>query len=213
MNAPDRYVVSTPPELHIFLRCYISYGTLTMSDFDDTPQKGGRLPAGQWSNASGYACNRDPRVGNNVGSKLQADNLSPERHESFLLAVGEKKIEYEPETRKQSYISTTFIQVTDAVFLGVPNAAMFTFNKEDHTLGNLLRAKLVKADHVLFAGYQVPHPLQAMFKLRVQTDGEVNPKEAVVQACQDLVKELQMLDQEFTKEWELKKIAGGVGDL
>lgn len=97
--------------------------------------------------------------------------------------------------------------------LGVPNAAMFTFNKEDHTLGNLLRAKLVKSEHVLFAGYQVPHPLFAVFKLRVQTDGEVTPKDAVVKACQDLVKELQMLDQEFTKEWELKKIAGAGGDI
>ena len=96
---------------------------------------------------------------------------------------------------------------------GVPNASLFTFNKEDHTLGNLLRAKLAKSAHVLFAGYQVPHPLFATFKLRVQTDGEVTPREAVVQACQELVKELQMLDQEFTKEWELKKIAGGGGGM
>jgi DNA-directed RNA polymerase II subunit RPB11 len=88
---------------------------------------------------------------------------------------------------------------------------MFTFNKEDHTLGNLLRAKLVKSEHVLFAAYQVPHPLFATFKLRVQTDGEESPKDAVVRACQELVKELQILDQEFTKEWELKKIAAGAG--
>lgn len=85
---------------------------------------------------------------------------------------------------------------------------MFTFNKEDHTLGNLLRAKLAKSDHVLFAGYQVPHPLFATFKLRVQTDGELSPKEAVVNACKEVVKELGQLDQEFTKEFELKKIAG-----
>lgn len=97
--------------------------------------------------------------------------------------------------------------------LGVPNACMFTFNKEDHTLGNLLRAKLVKSDHVLFAGYQVPHPLFATFKLRVQTDGDVTPKEAVVAACKELVGELQTLDQEFTKEFELKKIAGTGPDL
>ena len=90
---------------------------------------------------------------------------------------------------------------------------MFTFNKEDHTLGNLLRAKLVKSPHVMFAAYQVPHPLFAVFKLRVQTDGEVSPKEAVVQACRDLVAELEKLDQEFTKEWELKKISGAHADM
>lgn len=95
----------------------------------------------------------------------------------------------------------------------MPNAAIFDFKKEDHTLANLLRHKLAKSEHVLFAAYQVPHPLFADFKLRVQTDGEVTPKEAVVMACQELVKELQSLDQEFTKEWELKKIAGAGGDL
>lgn len=42
----------------------------------------------------------------------------------------------------------------------------------------------------------------------MQTDGEVTPKDAVVQACADIVKDLEKLDQEFTKEWELKKIAG-----
>jgi len=91
----------------------------------------------------------------------------------------------------------------------VPNASLFTFNKEDHTLGNLLRAKLAKSEHVLFAGYQVPHPLFATFKLRVQTDGEIQPKEAVVKACREVISELAALDREFTKEWELKKIAGG----
>ncbi|KAK3701080.1 DNA-directed RNA polymerase II core subunit [Vermiconidia calcicola] len=162
----------------------------------DTPIKlGGRLPVGNYSNSSGYSCVKDPRIHGNTGTKVDVViDQPPDRHELFLLDDGEKKVEYEPETR-------------------VPNAAMFTFNKEDHTLGNLLRAKLVKSEHILFAGYQVPHPLFAVFKLRVQTDGEVTPKEAVVQACQELVKELQMLDQEFTKEWELKKIAGAGGDV
>ncbi|KAK4546129.1 hypothetical protein LTR36_002266 [Oleoguttula mirabilis] len=155
--------------------------------------KGGRMPYAHSSYSAGYAANKDPRVNGNVGSKMVVDGV-PDRHELFLLADGEKKITFEPETR-------------------VPNAAMFTFNKEDHTLGNLLRAKLVKSPHVMFAAYQVPHPLFAVFKLRVQTDGDVSPKEAVVQACKDLVAELQMLDQEFTKEWELKKIAGAGADM
>ncbi|WPH03799.1 Hypothetical protein R9X50_00668200 [Acrodontium crateriforme] len=114
---------------------------------------------------------------------------APDRYELFLLGDGEAKVTVQPETR-------------------VPNAAVFTFAKEDHTLANLLRAKLVKLPHVLFAAYQVPHPLFATFKLRVQTDGEKSPKDVVLQACGDLIQELQMLDQEFTKEWELKKIAG-----
>ncbi|KXT03170.1 hypothetical protein AC579_6875 [Pseudocercospora musae] len=129
-----------------------------------------------------------------VGALIDIAADQRDSYESFILDEGQKKVEVDPETR-------------------VPNAAMFTFNKEDHTLGNLLRAKLVKSEHVLFAGYQVPHPLFATFKLRVQTDGQVSPKEAVVNACREVVKELGQLDQEFTKEFELKKIAGtGPGD-
>lgn len=90
---------------------------------------------------------------------------------------------------------------------------MFIFMKEDHTLGNLLTRKLNKTDHVIFAGYQVPHPLFATFRLRIQTDGAIEPKEALTLACKDLVSELQQLDQEFTKEMELKKIAGAGADI
>ena len=38
---------------------------------------------------------------------------------------------------------------------GIPSSAIFTFNKEDHTLGNLLRSRLLQSHHVLFAGYKV----------------------------------------------------------
>lgn len=65
---------------------------------------------------------------------------------------------------------------------------------------------------MLFAAYKVPHPLFALFELRVQTDGSITPKDAVVQACMDIVQDLQKLDQEFTKEFELKKISLGQGE-
>ena len=49
---------------------------------------------------------------------------------------------------------------TDRILLtGIPSSSIFTFNKEDHTLGNLLRSQLLKSPHVTFAGYKVPHPL------------------------------------------------------
>lgn len=70
----------------------------------------------------------------------------------------------------------------------------------------MLTDKLTRLEHVTFAAYKVPHPLFATFDLRVHTDGDISPKEAVVQACQELVQELQTLDQEFTKEFELHRI-------
>jgi len=114
---------------------------------------------------------------------------APERFESFVLLPGEKKVEVEVDTR-------------------IPSTALFTFNKEDHTLGNLIRSRLLQSPHVLFAGYKVPHPLVPKFVLRVQTDGQITPKDAVVTACHELVKDLGTFSREFTKEFELRKMVG-----
>ncbi|KAI9664919.1 MAG: DNA-directed RNA polymerase II core subunit [Bathelium mastoideum] len=122
------------------------------------------------------------------------DNDAPYRHELILLGDGEKKVTMAIETR-------------------VPNAAVFTFNKEDHTLGELLRARLHKDKRVIFSGYKVEHPLLPKFDLRVQTDGDITPKEAVLKACRDTVQDLATLSQEFTKEWELKKITRNDADI
>jgi DNA-directed RNA polymerase II subunit RPB11 len=90
----------------------------------------------------------------------------------------------------------------------------------------MLRAHLLKDPHVAFAGYKsqlpstftprqlltcklVPHPLFATFELRVQTDGTITPKEALVNCCKNLVGDLQTLSREFTKEYELRKMVGG----
>lgn len=55
----------------------------------------------------------------------------------------------------------------------------------------------------------VPHPLFATFELRVQTDGVVSPKEALVNCCKALVGDLEILSREFTKEYELRKMVSG----
>jgi DNA-directed RNA polymerase II subunit RPB11 len=53
---------------------------------------------------------------------------------------------------------------------------------------------------------QVPHPLFPKFELRVQTDGSLTPKEALLTACRDSVSDLSTLSREFTKEFELRKM-------
>ncbi|EGX50783.1 DNA-directed RNA polymerase II core subunit [Orbilia oligospora] len=112
---------------------------------------------------------------------------APERFELFIMGDGEEKVTAVDETR-------------------VPNCVTFTFNKEDHTLGNLLRSQLLKDPKVLFAGYKVPHPLFPSFELRVQTTDETNPRAAVIKAAQDLIKDLTIFRNNFTREWELKKM-------
>ena len=50
----------------------------------------------------------------------------------------------------------------------VPNCGTVTIQKEDHTIANLLRQQLLTQDEVRFAGYQMPHPLEHKFLLRVE---------------------------------------------
>ena len=82
---------------------------------------------------------------------------APPTFESFLLFDGEKKITKEQDTK-------------------VPNASIFTINKEDHTLGNLIRCQLLKDPNVLFAGYKNPHPLENKVVLRIQTTSDYTPQ-------------------------------------
>ncbi|TID27667.1 DNA-directed RNA polymerase Rpb11 13-16kDa subunit conserved site [Venturia nashicola] len=114
----------------------------------------------------------------------------PDRYELFLLdeEKGEKKVTYILDTR-------------------VPNTAIFTFNKEDHTLGNLLTERLHSYPFVHFSAYKVPHPLFATFELRVSTDGTLSPKEALLQACREIISDLLTLKGKFTHELEVRALA------
>uniref|UniRef100_A0AAZ3PKV6 DNA-directed RNA polymerase RBP11-like dimerisation domain-containing protein n=1 Tax=Oncorhynchus tshawytscha TaxID=74940 RepID=A0AAZ3PKV6_ONCTS len=79
----------------------------------------------------------------------------------------------------------------------VPNACLFTLNKEDHTLGNIIRQQLLKDPQVLFAGYKVPHPLEHKIVIRVQTTPDYSPQEAFTNAITDLISELSLLEERF----------------
>ncbi|OXA46561.1 DNA-directed RNA polymerase II subunit RPB11 [Folsomia candida] len=103
---------------------------------------------------------------------------APPTFESFVLYEGEKKILVELDTK-------------------VPNAAIFTINKEDHTLGNMIRMQLLKDPHVLFAGYKQPHPLDPKILIRVQTTADYTPQDALKNAITDLISELSLLEERF----------------
>uniref|UniRef100_A0A3Q3ASS9 RNA polymerase II subunit J n=1 Tax=Kryptolebias marmoratus TaxID=37003 RepID=A0A3Q3ASS9_KRYMA len=111
-------------------------------------------------------------------SALRGNMNAPPAFESFLLFEGEKKISISKDTK-------------------VPNACLFTLNKEDHTLGNIIRAQLLKDPQVLFAGYKVPHPLEHKIVIRVQTTPDYSPQEAFTNAITDLISELSLLEERF----------------
>jgi DNA-directed RNA polymerase II subunit RPB11 len=95
---------------------------------------------------------------------------APERSASFLLDEdsGEQKIVYTADTK-------------------VTNAGTFRFNKEDHTVGNLLRMQLLRDPNVRFAGYQSPHPLLHYIDLKIQTNtATTDPIAVLSNAIEDL---------------------------
>ena len=66
-------------------------------------------------------------------------------------------------------------------------------------------------EHVLFAGYKVPHPLEPRFLLKIQTDSESTPIRAVQDACKGLILTLVKMREEFIKEFDTARAMGGVG--
>lgn len=95
---------------------------------------------------------------------------APERAAAFLLDEdsGERKIVWTADTK-------------------VTNAGTFRLNKEDHTMGNLLRMQLLRDPTVRFTGYLHPHPLVNYIDLKVQTNTtNTEPSEVLTNAIEDL---------------------------
>uniref|UniRef100_A0A7S4C1P2 DNA-directed RNA polymerase RBP11-like dimerisation domain-containing protein n=1 Tax=Chrysotila carterae TaxID=13221 RepID=A0A7S4C1P2_CHRCT len=82
----------------------------------------------------------------------------------------------------------------------VPNAMMIVIEREDHTLGNLLRMQLLEDDQVLFSGYRVPHPLEPAIQVKIQTRSQnPGPVQAVQNALDKLEDELKIMKDSFAQ--------------
>ncbi|KAF9480579.1 RBP11-like subunits of RNA polymerase [Pholiota conissans] len=119
---------------------------------------------------------------------------APARHESYVLDDGEKAVEVIEDTK-------------------IPNAATIKIVKQDHTLGNMLRAQLLAMPQVLFAGYKVPHPLHPYFIIKIQTDGTVTPQKILEQACTKLIGTMSSLETKFKREFSYKDVEGTAGGV
>ena len=106
---------------------------------------------------------------------------APERHRSYQLDEGQARMTYEPDQR-------------------VASAGTFTINKEDHTVGNLLRMRLLRDGDTRFAGYQLPHPLEHVCHVKVETAPGRAPVEVMGGAVTDLRQEVELLDRGFRDE-------------
>eukprot|EP00298_Acanthocystis_sp_HF-20_P008831 c17926_g1_i2.p1 GENE.c17926_g1_i2~~c17926_g1_i2.p1 ORF type:complete len:117 (+),score=31.22 c17926_g1_i2:25-351(+) len=103
----------------------------------------------------------------------------PERFELFILPEGKSKVEFIPDTK-------------------MPNAGVFIIEREDHTLGNLLRMQILVNPRVLFCGYKVPHPLEHKVELRIQTTEETNPRQVLLEAIDELKQMFEQVKGQFS---------------
>ena len=91
--------------------------------------------------------------------------------------------------------------------LKIKSASNFVFRKEDHTLGNLLTKSLLENRKVRYAGYKMPHPLENVMIVRLQTNGDADCKEVMLNTLDALKTEFETLESQF-----LKAIEGGGAD-
>lgn len=110
--------------------------------------------------------------------------------EKFVVPDGVKKIAHARDTR-------------------VEHAATFTVQREDHTIGNLVRCALHRDGEVTFAGYKIPHPLEYQMLIKVATRGRRTPKEALSRALGDVADAVGDVAASF--EGEVARVAGGGG--
>ncbi|KAI8611852.1 DNA-directed RNA polymerase [Chytriomyces sp. MP71] len=118
------------------------------------------------------------------------NNNQPDRHELFLIPEGMQKVSMVKDSK-------------------IPNAATFSILREDHTLGNLLRAQLLKNNKVLFAGYKVPHPLEHLFVIKIQTTPDTNPLEVLLIEMGNIIKEFEDLKKKFENQLTLQGLESG----
>eukprot|EP00300_Choanocystis_sp_HF-7_P012878 c18075_g1_i1.p1 GENE.c18075_g1_i1~~c18075_g1_i1.p1 ORF type:complete len:128 (+),score=26.26 c18075_g1_i1:48-386(+) len=104
----------------------------------------------------------------------------PNRFELFIVPDGKQKVEYKPDTM-------------------LPNAGTFVIEREDHTIGNLLRSQLLKSPSVLFSGYIVPHPLQHKIEIKLQTVPETSPKAELEAAIRKLRQDIESIRSTFAE--------------
>jgi len=115
---------------------------------------------------------------------------APNRWESFVLDDGEKPVEVIEDTK-------------------VPNAATFKIYKQDHTLANMIRGELLNTPGVLFAGYKIPHPLEPVAVIKLQTDGTRSHTEVMEAACTHLISTISKLQDNFKLEFSAREVDMG----
>ena len=77
------------------------------------------------------------------------------------------------------------------------NCGYYKIRNETHTLGNVIRNTLMRHKDIIFAGYQVPHPLENHMQLTIRTSQNSNPEIVLIESLKTLENETEVLQMEF----------------
>lgn len=75
----------------------------------------------------------------------------------------------------------------------------FIYPEQEHTLGVLLRNRLLDNPEVVFAAYKVPHPMIRSVEVRVQTMPTTSTEIVVKQAIDEINANLDDFEVAFNK--------------
>ena len=88
--------------------------------------------------------------------------------------------------------------------MGDHTCATYTFDGEDHTLGNLLRYALIKNPEVEFCGYSITHPSEHTINMRLQTTGN-GTNEVLAQGLKSVNLMVDVSEKKFLEALQKKK--------
>lgn len=80
------------------------------------------------------------------------------------------------------------------------NKTIFELKNTSYTLGSVIKKELWSDDHVKSAGFYIKHPLVSTPQMLIETDGKKTAKQALIDACQRLKKDIERFNDEFSKE-------------
>ena len=101
----------------------------------------------------------------------------------------------------ESNINILKIQITMEMIVveETPKKLIFELKGEGNTVLNALKNALWQNKHVKVATYSIEHPLVGVPKMIVETNGEIKPRKALMEAVEKLKKDAEKLKKDLSK--------------
>ena len=130
------------------------------------------------------------------GSEYEDDQI--DHDEMMIEQEGEDADDpQDEEARQAGEMGTMKIQQK----VGDRTCATYTFDGEDHTLGNLLRFALIKNPDIEFCGYSITHPSEHTVNMRIQTTGK-GTNEVLIQGLETVKFMTDVTERKFREALE-----------